>query len=628
VKKAAVALAAALAALTFVVAAGAAEPPIRLTEASGGAFPKRVWVLSLPAGQRIQQSQVGVTENGRGVVDLNVAPTGTGASGASGASGSSSGTALVIDASDSMKGAPIEGALKAAQTFAAQRNVNQKIAVLTFNASTDVATPFTSSQTDIRRAVTQQPTLRYGTHLYDAVAQAVSLIGLSGVQAGSIVVLSDGADTGSKIDLEHLTQTAKKANVRVYTVAFRSKTFRPVALQRLSEETGGSFSRANSPEELAAIYNRLGLELAHEYLVSYNSTIVPGKPVKVAVAVKGVGTADAGYKAPVIPIPNAVYHPSWVDRIWQSPWTMVAFGVLIPLLVAAAFLIPYYRRRSTVRARVSDYVSMPGAKREHEALVSRVFVGTERTLERTRWWARFKNSVEFAEIPIAPVYIVVGTVILTLLVAWILSYASGVLALIALLVPVAVKSSINGRIARKRRLFGDQLPDNLDVLASGLRAGHSLVGAFAVVVNDAPEPSRSEFQRVVADEQLGVPLEDALGRVSKRMKSRDVEQVALVASVQTETGGNAAEVLDRVTESIRERQELRRLVRTLTAQGRLARWIVSLLPVGLLVFISIVSNGYMKPLFTHTSGRIVLAVAALMVIAGSVAIGRIVDIKV
>ena len=104
-KKAAVALAAALAALTFVVAAGAAEPPIRLTEASGGAFPKRVWVLSLPAGQRIQQSQVGVTENGRGVVDLNVAPTGTGASGASGASGSSSGTALVIDASDSMKGA-------------------------------------------------------------------------------------------------------------------------------------------------------------------------------------------------------------------------------------------------------------------------------------------------------------------------------------------------------------------------------------------------------------------------------------------------------------------------------------------------------------------------------------------
>ena len=88
---------------------------------------------------------------------------------------------------------------------------------------------------------------------------------------------------------------------------------------------------------------------------------------------------------------------------------------------------------------------------------------------------------------------------------------------------------------------------------------------------------------MIADEQLGVPLEESLDRVAKRMKSRDMEQVVLVASVQSETGGNVAEVLDRVTESIRERQEVRRLVRVLTAQGRLARWIVSALPVGLLI---------------------------------------------
>jgi tight adherence protein B len=87
-------------------------------------------------------------------------------------------------------------------------------------------------------------------------------------------------------------------------------------------------------------------------------------------------------------------------------------------------------------------------------------------------------------------------------------------------------------------------------------------------------------------------------------------------------------VLDRVTESIRERQELRRLVRTLTAQGRLARWIVSALPIGLLLMISSINSTYMKPLFTHTSGRVMLAVAAMMVVGGSVVIGRIVDIKV
>jgi len=191
-----------------------------------------------------------------------------------------------------------------------------------------------------------------------------------------------------------------------------------------------------------------------------------------------------------------------------------------------------------------------------------------------------------------------------------------------------VRGIVKGRIARKRRLFGDQLADNLDVLASGMRAGHSLVGALAVVVADAAEPSKSELQRVIADEQLGVPLEAALDRVVERMRSRDLEQVALVASVQSETGGNAAEVLDRVIETIRERQEVRRLIRTLTAQGRLARWIVSLLPILLLIGIAIISPSYLRPMFTHTGGLVALVLGGFMIAAGSVIIGKIVDIEV
>jgi tight adherence protein B len=116
--------------------------------------------------------------------------------------------------------------------------------------------------------------------------------------------------------------------------------------------------------------------------------------------------------------------------------------------------------------------------------------------------------------------------------------------------------------------------------------------------------------------------------VARRMKSRDIEQVALVASLQRETGGNSAEVLDRVTESIRERAALRRLVRGLTAQGRMSRWVVSALPVGLLLVISLLNPAYMKPLFTHTSGKIMLTFAAVMIVAGSLVIKKIVDIKV
>jgi tight adherence protein B len=149
-----------------------------------------------------------------------------------------------------------------------------------------------------------------------------------------------------------------------------------------------------------------------------------------------------------------------------------------------------------------------------------------------------------------------------------------------------------------------------------------------VVVDDAPEPSRSEFRRVVADEQLGVPLDHSLEVVARRMDNRDLDQVALVATLQRDTGGNTAEVLDRVTDTVRARFELRRLVKTLTAQGRMSRWVVSLLPLGLFTVITLMNPGYLRPLYTHTSGRILLVISVIMIVSGSLVIRRIVNFKV
>src|SRR6185503_2163702 len=194
--------------------------------------------------------------------------------------------------------------------------------------------------------------------------------------------------------------------------------------------------------------------------------------------------------------------------------------------------------------------------------------------------------------------------------------------------PFIVRSVIKQRANRQRQLFAEQLPDNLQVLASALRAGHSLVGALSVVVDDSPEPSKSEFKRVIADEQLGVPLEDAIEVVAARMQSKDLSQVGLVAALQHETGGNTAEVLDRVAETVRERFELRRLVRTLTAQGRMSRWVLTSLPILLLVVITLLNPRYVSPLYSHSTGRVLLLAAAVMVAGGSLVIRRIINIKV
>ncbi|MBA2740511.1 MAG: type II secretion system F family protein, partial [Actinobacteria bacterium] len=168
----------------------------------------------------------------------------------------------------------------------------------------------------------------------------------------------------------------------------------------------------------------------------------------------------------------------------------------------------------------------------------------------------------------------------------------------------------------------------LEVLAGAMRAGHSLVGAMNVMVDSADEPSKSEFRRVLADEQLGIPVDQALMVTSQRMGSIDMEQVAIVTRLQRDAGGNTAEVLDRVVENVRGRMEIRRVIRVLTAQGRLARWVLTGLPLGLVVALLMINPDWLDPLTATNVGRAFLVLWALMLIAGSVVIKRIVEIEV
>jgi tight adherence protein B len=249
---------------------------------------------------------------------------------------------------------------------------------------------------------------------------------------------------------------------------------------------------------------------------------------------------------------------------------------------------------------------------------------------RHRWWQSFEKDVELSGFRSSAVTIagwtLIGGILTSLVVAITLQSLLGLLA--GLAAPVLTRVVVKQRVTRKRRAFGEQLPDNLDVLAGALRAGHSLVGAMNVMVEGADEPSKSEFRRVLQDEQLGVPIDQALMVTCDRMDNVDIEQVAIVTRLQREAGGNTAEVLDRVVENIRGRMEIRRLVRVLTAQGRLARWILTLLPLVLVGFLMVINPDWLDPLTATNIGRAFLVLWALMLIAGSIAIKRIVEIEV
>jgi len=622
-----VALLALLAAGLTAAPSAAGKSGLTLTEAGNPPFPDRAFVLTLPSDRPLSADQLRVRENGTPVTGLTVVPAALG-------KGNQFGVVLVIDASDSMKGKPIAGALAAAQLFVGHRTAEEQVAVVTFNDQPDVALPFTTDSSAILQALAHKPTLAYGTHIYDAVGKAISLLEQAKIVAGSVVVLSDGADTGSTSSRADVISAAKRAHVRIFAVGLRSKHFEPGALRNLAQGASGSMSEAESVKDLSRIYDQLGTQLSREYLLRYRSYQRLGEKVQVSVQIKGVaGAGRSGYATPPLTTASLQgYHKGFGNGFWGSPFTMIVVSVFAVGLVAFCLFLLLMPRRRTFQKRLAEFVSMAEASDGGSiggALQTGFLNTTEKSLEGAKWWSRFVEEVELAEIRMKPAYIAIWTLIGTVLVMWLLAvFFTFAGLLLGLIVPFTVWGIIRRKVEHKRQQFAEQLPDNLAVLASAIRAGHSFVGALSVVVDDAPEPARSEFRRVVADEQLGRPLEDALEVVVVRMQNRDLEQVALVAILQRETGGSTAEVLERVVETVRERMELRRLVRTLTAAGRMSRWVVSFLPLVLLLAIWVLNPSYLHPLTSQTSGRILLVFAALLVICGSLVIKRIVNIKV
>jgi tight adherence protein B len=283
-------------------------------------------------------------------------------------------------------------------------------------------------------------------------------------------------------------------------------------------------------------------------------------------------------------------------------------------------------RRSGLPKRMAEFVSIRGLQRDKgETPQPAADADQPKNL-----WTRFEETLEIAEIKVEPEMIVAGTFAATAL-TFLLIYAgtgSAWWALFAFVIPYLSREWVVRTLARRRTRFAEQLPDALQVVASALRSGHSFAGALAVVVEGASEPMKSEMQQVVADEQRGVPIQNSLGIVAERMASRDVEQLALVAQLQREAGGDAAEVVDRVAETVRERFDLRRLIATLTMQGRMSRWIVSALPIVIVIAVTLENPHYFHPLVGNLGGRIILGFAAAWAVAGSFVIKKIVEIEV
>ena len=179
--------------------------------------------------------------------------------------------------------------------------------------------------------------------------------------------------------------------------------------------------------------------------------------------------------------------------------------------------------------------------------------------------------------------------------------------------------------AGRIKAFNNALADSIDMMGRALRAGHSMTAAINIVAEQSLEPVRSEFNEVFKQQNFGLPLRDAMMQMLDRVPSPDLRVLVTGMLVQKETGGNLAEILDRIAGTIRERLKIQGEIRTHTAQGRMTGWILCMLPVVMLIVINMINPGYSKMLVDSPIGRMLSYLGIFLLVAGGLIIRQIIN---
>jgi tight adherence protein B len=202
----------------------------------------------------------------------------------------------------------------------------------------------------------------------------------------------------------------------------------------------------------------------------------------------------------------------------------------------------------------------------------------------------------------------------------------GLLAAVA--VPLAARLFIKFKTSRRQTAFADQLDDSLQLMASSLRAGHSIMRAMDSVSHEAASPTSEEFTRLVNETRVGRELGEALDEIAERTASEDFAWVAQAIAIQREVGGNLSEVMETAVNTMRERGRLYRHVRALSAEGRLSAYVLIALPVGVAAFMFASRGDYIRPLYTTFLGVVMLVTAVVLVAVGAFWLSRVIKVRV
>lgn len=595
-------------------------------------------LVSLPPGADVTMRGVTATLDGD-VLEATAEPAGTGAVVQRTA-------VLAIDTSSSMRRAGrFEAAKEAAATYLDAVPADVAVGIVTFDSDVTQALAPTTDRA-AAGAVIDSLELSKDTLLFDGVVAAVAAAGSDGQR--SVLVLSDGADTGDSTTVDDVTAAITDAGVLVDVVSMGQRGDALDVLAQMTDAGDGEVITATG-DALAETFAAEADVLASQVLVT--APLPSGFTAAEATIEVTLPTADGDLVASAFatiatssaPADDVVAVPDATPTGWEVPsWALYAgIGVLaLGLFLFAVLLVPGKPQPMSIADRVaaystatrSQYAEPEPAAAAGDPVLDQAKAAAQGMLERhsglnnrvTRRLAAAGSEFKPSEWLLLHTGVVVGALLLGLL-AGMGNIIVAVLFLI--LGAIAPPLYLTFKASRRRKAFDNSLPEVLQLLAGALSAGLSLNQAVDTVVNEGPEPIASEFKRVLVEARIGVPVEDAFEGVAERFQSKDFAWAVMAIRIQRQVGGNLAELLKTVAGTMRERQFLRRHVRALSAEGRLSAYILCALPIVFLIYLLLTNREFLDPLFYDPRGWIMSAFGVLWMAIGAFTMFRMVKVE-
>lgn len=615
--------------LNFSPAHAADEITIDHVATAGGTVSVLLSVDGLPAGATPQPESVAVTVDGESV-RANATTVEAGEIERT--------TILVIDASNSMRGGRLASAQAAAKAFLAAAPADVEVGLVTFAGTVQEAVSPTTDHDTVAAAVDAIELSRQ-TGVYDAMIQAINLAGSEG--ARSLLVLSDGADTNSIASHVDVATAAEQAGVIVDVVSLDRSPPGEATLKKIAAASGGKVIGTDAAA-LSEVFTAQADALASQLLVEFPPPDTSNEEASLEVSLKasGVTYADAAF----VMLERTFDSPRVVDvgdpLVGPRAMLLGAMALGVGLAGILALALAGGRSPSAPERRLGAYFgrvqgsaggTTGGAQHlASPAKIKNTALGMSEKIVKGDFEAKISQRLSGAGSKLTAaewLLIHAGTSVAFGFVGLIFAGGFG---LIGLLFVGAVFPWLYLKLRHSRRLaaFNAQLAETLGLMAGGLQAGLSLPQAVDTVVREGHEPMAGELKRVLIEQRLGIDIEEALEGVGSRMESEDFAWVVMAIRIQREVGGNLAEILNTVADTLREREYLRRQVKSLAAEGRLSGYILGGLPPLIFIYMLMSNPTYVEPLYTTFAGYVLLGAACGLLGLGGWMMSKIAKVEV